>query len=104
MQILCVILKLNACIFGRKMCSKFKLMMLSERDSFMFGFFLKFAFQLKLMCISDIFKGKDRKFYQVGFLCVKVGNTTIEQDIAVLCEKEGTELLGLIIIHGRHCK
>ena len=64
-------------------------LMLSERDSFMFGFLLKFAFYLKLMCISDIFKGKDRKYYQVGYLCVKIRNIMVEEDIALLCKKRG---------------
>ena len=43
---------------------------LSKRDSFMFRFLLNLGFKLHLKCISDVFRGKDNRFYQVCYLCI----------------------------------
>ena len=62
---------------------------LSKRDSFMFGFVLKFGFKLHFKCISDLFRGKDGHFYQVGYMCIQISNTMFGNDFQLLCHKRG---------------
>ena len=67
---------------------------LSDRDSYFFGFLMKYGYQLLFKCISDKFNcfAMGNKWFHLGFLGISVPNCMILSDLELICKKHGYQL------------